>query len=1161
MNTSALKRFAQQARSILKDGVEKRIHYWGFDKKGNLIIPEPQELAGGMTLGEQLINDPTAYKKWRSLREAIQHKGLAQVAEEAAYTWFNRLIAIRILSRNGYITPQLSFESEAVHTPIIVTNAKLGILPTLDTNQQKLYNQYIGDDTLETELFSLLITAYCHESHLLQQVFGRLDDYSELLLPSNILAVNGFIHLLNTTDAITNEDYQKVELIGWLYQFYISEKKDEVFKSFKNGKKAEAADIPAATQIFTPNWIVKYMVQNTVGRIWLDLNPASKLRQEMIYLVENPDTEKSTKSLVSEVAKIKLLDPACGSGHILVEGFDLLFAMYREEGYSKREAVRNILRNNLFGLELDPRAAQLATFAVLLKAAVEDRSALECEQMPQIYAMPEPYDFEETDLINFMDGNISSLEPLTKALELMQQAQNLGSIMKLDMSEVDFSYIDQERRFTSIFTQQAYIHFCAYMNIIRLLTQKYEAVAANPPYMGSGNMNGELKKYVNKNYPKSKADLFAVFMEQGMDFTCENGRMGMINMHSWMFLSSFEALRKSIIENYQIENMLHLGPHTFDELGGEVVQNAAFVLLNGKSYHKSTYFRLIEYPNGFAKKQMFLKNTNRYDNINQSNFIKIPGVPIAYWVSEKMIFIFSKSLSISDIAQPRRAIQTGDSSRFIRNWAEVSYHNIQLSYNKSNDIKWYKFDNGGNFRKWYGNLDFVINWIHNGKEIKDSGKAIIANEHLYFRDSIIWNKVSGKKLSFRFHTKDVLCGDASPFLISDKYLYELIGLLNSNLSFFFIGAINPTLNLQSGDIARMPFITTSDESIKILVIQNILISHKDWDSRETSWDFQDNELIKLHGETIQLDYENYCDYWTNQFRQLHANEEELNRLFIDIYGLHDELTPEVKLKDITILKDELEIKALGDATSLDDLPEGKLPFKTIEVISQLISYAIGCLMGRYRLNSPGLHIAHSNPTDKELESYAFNDKVFNIDADGIIPLMDKDCSFSDNALNRIKDFIELVWGDDKILVDNINFIEAAFGKTLENYLIKDFWPAHCKRYQKRPIYWLFSSPKGAFKVLTYMHRMNRFTVEKIRSNYLLKYIQNLDNRIKDLEPKSASLSRDELRSLEKLKTDLIECKEYDLLLKDVADQQISFDLDDGVVVNYQKFATVVAPIK
>lgn len=1171
MNTAALKRFAQQARNILKEGVEKRFLYWGFDKKGNLIIDEPKAIDGGMILGEMLINDASAYKKWCALREAILEKGIDQVAEEAAYTWFNRLMAIRILARNGYINPQLEFESETIQTPVIVTNAKRGIISYLNSNDNKLLERLIEDDQKETELFTLLITAYCHNSDLLYCTFGRLDDYTELLLPTDILATNGFIHLLNTSDAITTEDYQKVELIGWLYQFYISEKKDEVFKGFKNKKKAEAEDIPAATQIFTPNWIVKYMVQNTAGRIWLDLNPQSKLRKEMDYLVESQEEEQKSEPIISEVAELKLLDPACGSGHILVEGFDLLFAMYREEGYPKGEAVRSILKNNLVGIDLDERAVQLSKFALLLKAATQDRTVIDGGIIPRIYEMPDRKHYTEQQVKDFLKCEDKvAVKELYEALELMSKAYNLGSIMQFNLSDKSLQLIRQRYKewcsgtYRSMTDSMLWSEFAYLIEYLLALTQKYEAVAANPPYMGSGNMNEELKGYLSKTYPDSKSDLFAVFIEAMINFCCKDGKLGCITMESWMFLSSYEKLRTKIIDNYYIASLAHFGWHII----GIAFGTAAMILEKRKAESKIGEFSYLTIDDINREKNIpyiFPKKDNgRYANISQSNFEKIPGSPIAYWVSKKIYLSFEQTKT-SKFAHSFQGLITGDNNLLLRLWHEVQIkkckfdlHSYDEAYNK---LYWVPYLKGGSIRKWFGNKDFLLRWNGKGDNLTRSRSE---NKEYYFKEGITWSFIGSGIFNARLCETGSLwdVAGSSLFPFKQRHNLSLLSFLNSNVAALFLKIINPTINFQVENLLALPIYKNliDNEDLHTKTINNISISKQDWDSHETSWDFQENELIKQHSNNIQTAFEYYSTYWTEQFRQLHQNEVELNRIFIEIYGLQDELTPEVKLKDITILQSELDSNVLGDTIEIEELPEGKLPIKESEIISQLLSYAMGCIMGRYRLDKPGLHIAHSNPSDKEIAPYEMNGKTFYIDDDAIVPLMDSQCSFGDNALNRIKTFLEIVWGED-MLIDNINFINAALGKDLETYLIKDFWKEHCNRYQKRPIYWLFSSPKGAFRVITYMHRMNRFTVEKIRSNYLLKYIQNLENRIARLEADSASLNRTELRDLEKLKTDLTECREYDLLLKDCADQQIDFDLDDGVVVNYKKFGKVVMPVK
>lgn len=1175
MNTSALKRFAQQARNILKSGVAKQLLAQGYDPKTKQFSTEPQAVFGGALMDDKMIDDPTFIPKWKALQKAVRSKGAEVVYEEAAYTWFNRLMAIRILEKNGYIAPQLDFVSQQVKTPILVQAARQGNAPRLDTAQRKQLERLLDDDRLETELFTLLITAYCHQNDLLQRVFGRFDDYTELLLPADILATNGFLNLLNTTDAITGNDYSQVELIGWLYQFYISEKKDEVFKSFKNKKKAEAADIPAATQIFTPNWIVKYMVQNTVGRIWLDLNPDSRLRESMKYLVAPGESATPsgtlTKSIISEVAHLKLLDPACGSGHILVEGFDLLYSMHREEGYSASEAVRSIFEHNLFGLDIDLRAAQLSTFALLLKAAAQDRTVLEKDILPQVYAMPEKEIFTRQEVLDFLgEANATHADTLYNALELMQQSQNLGSIMKFNFSDQARTAITQQTTTwralqpTDLLQQELWKRLAPYMQVLQVLMAKYEAVAANPPYMGSGNMNDSLKAYLGTNYPDSKSDLFAVFIEAMIQFCTSNGKLGCITMESWMFLSSYEKLRKKIIANYYIASLAHFGWHII----GIAFGTAAMILNKQKQnglLGQYSYLTIDDVNRELNIPLVFPKKDNgRFSNTSQANFEKIPGSPIAYWVSDKVIKAFENSEKKP--YECKTGLIVGNNIKFIRSWFEISYLKIGFLYENISETidckyKWVPFNHGGKRIKWYGEHNDVVNFYNNATEVKKESNSMFRNESFYMKEGLTWNRVGNSAFATRIGLKGFIFEDCSPsaFFHKEQFFLYTLSLFNSKpfdtLLRFFRGSIK----VEIGHIEKVAFISSKNylETINNFTKHNIDLSRTDWDSRETSWDFEKHPLIKGEQTALESAYLAWEERVIQDFYQLHVNETELNRIFIDIYGLQDELTPEVKLKDITILQEELNSNALGDATE----PIGKLPIKQEVVMRQLISYLVGCLTGRYRLDKPGLHIAHPAPSAEETAAYSYNGHTIEIDDDGIIPLMDNTSSFADNALIRIKHLLEVQWGGDKQLVDTINYLQSALGKDLENYLVKDFWKDHCSRYQKRPIYWLFASPKGAFQVITYMHRMNKYTVEKIRSNYLLRHISNLENRVAAYEADQSSLDRTKIRDFEKLKSDLIECREYDLQLKEVADEQIEFDLDDGVVVNYAKFAGVVAPIK
>ena len=1156
MDTNKLKRFATEARNILLSGVVQRLAALGFQSDGT-ATEKPELLGGGAVfMGE--VQPEDFYHKWMSLYQRMQSHSFREVAEEAAYTWFNRLVAIRIMVKNELIPAVLEYESDEVRIPVIVTEARQGRMPQMDEADRQKLDALLLDDALTDEQFALLIVAYCHSNPIISKCFGKIADYTELLLPSNILKNDGFIDRLNADDYISDDDYRSPELIGWLYQFYISERKDEVFA--KKGK-FEADEIPAATQIFTPNWIVKYMVQNTVGRIYLDNNPYSDIKEGMKYLVEPSNlTPNHSHLILDDVHDLRVADLACGSGHILNECFDLLYQIYIEEGYNRRRAVEDIFRYNLTGVDIDTRAKQLAMFALLLKACQKDRSFADGHVLPRVWDMPKaglplPAD---TRLANEIDA-------VNKTLAY---ADTLGSIMKFNLSPAAREWV------VSLGEENEAAQ------LVLALTDKYAALVMNPPYMGSGNMNTVLSNYVKKNYPDGKADLFAVFMQVAEERLAEDGKYGMINMQSWMFLSSFEKLRTHLLDTLQIDSMLHLGPRTFDELSGEVVQNTAFVVTKHKPSATGIYFRLVDGKNCGDKERMFFAKENRYLHVSQQNFEKIPGCPIGYWVSEKMIALLQDE-SLSKTLEIGSGLSTSDNIRFLRFLWEVSNNKIDPKGTPESGCKWYAFQKGGEFKKWYGNLFYVVNWENNGEEIKywvthnpkdpktTSWSRRIFNTNLYFRDGITWSVISSGNISFRFSPSNTMISNAAGGIFgfekdSDK-LYEVIGAINTKIWINIFKLINPTINYSSGVIqtGTMPKLVPS---IIPLVKQNIIISKQDWDAHETSWDFEENELVRLakyglghitatvSGEvamqyhSLELLVAEYKAYWTEQFLQLHANEEELNRQFIEIYGLQDELTPDVPLDEITILQQ-------GEIS----IENGQIVWHDDVIVKQLISYAVGCMMGRYSLDRKGLILANQGDGQKEYEALVPNSR-FAIDDDGIIPLMSVNNELTDHITLRFKTWLSVTFGEENFM-DNLNFVERALDKRLEDYFLKDFWKDHKKMYQNRPIYWLFSSKKGAFQCIVYMHRMNAYTAEKVRTKYLLPHIEWLMTKQTEMQANAANLSTRERKELDNIGKQIDECREYHDRLHMVADKQIAFDLDDGVVVNYAKFGDVLAKLK
>lgn len=1183
METNKLKRFATEARNILMQGVVHRFTALGFRADGT-PVEEPQLLGGGATfMGDTVTED--FYHKWQSLAAAIRRHGLKDVVEEAAYTWFNRLMAIRIMTKNGLIPPVLQYESPGVYVPLIVSEARQGRLPQMNEEERSRLMPLLDDDSRTAEQFSLLITAFCHATPILHRCFGHIADYTELLLPANILAEGGFVDLINHTDFIAEEDYRSSELIGWLYQFYIAEKKDEVFAA---KGKFTASEIPAATQIFTPNWIVKYMVQNTVGRIYLNNNPyETEVAQDWKYLVNPSEPTPDDRILCyGDLTDLRLADLACGSGHILGEMFDMLYTLYINEGYSRREAIEHIFRRNLTGIDIDTRAKQLAQFALLLKACQRDASFADCHCMPRVLDMPQPYPDKEhltralADYI--MTDNGEAIAELTDAVCLMDEADNLGSIMKFGLSERtrNILAVRTEEYEQQTMPGESVSGLLPYMRIVLALTEQYHALVMNPPYMGGGNMNTVLSNYVKKNYEAGKADLMTVFMMKAMDAILPNGYWAMINLPSWLFLPSFEQLRYKIITSQCICSLNYNGRGVFGSDFGSV----SFVVKNDSFIVDGIYRKLFKIQGSVRSLEEIQRNfedkTFGYYTFKQDEFLKVPGYALAFWLPMKILDSFD--FRISNIAVAKKGLSTGDNNRFLRLWQEVSKEvSIYDAEDFNNENAWYPINKGGIYRKWYGNNEYVIYWKNNGELIKKFSGSVIRNPQYYLHESLTWTMLSASCFGIRYSKPGKLFEGAGPSLFAKSdYMFYLLGFLCSKIGNMIIRALNPTVNININDVLNLPFKCNSSEIIDVLVSQNISISKSDWDAHETSWDFAENELVRLGKEQGEGPHrladlmEAYKAHWTEQFLQLHANEEELNRQFIEIYGLEDELTPDVPLSEVTILQ-QGEVKVtneyllttedgsiITDETGAGLTVSGKyyLDWQDDVIAKQLISYTVGCMLGRYRLDKSGLHIAHPEPTAEETAPYTFNGQQWNIDEDGILPLMPSDTDFSDNATVMFKRWLVVAFGEDT-LVDNLNCVEAALGKSLDDYFVKDFWKDHKKMYQNRPIYWLFSSKKGAFQCLAYMHRMNAYTAERIRTKYLLPHIEWLVQQQTEMEANAANLNARERKRLDSITRQIAECREYHDRLHTVADEQIAFDLDDGVVVNYAKFGDVLAKLK
>jgi len=1177
MNTNQLKKFAQETRrKLLKQVNGKLEHVLNSDN-------------GALRDKAHVVKE---------LKKDLDRFGRELLVDKVAYTWFNRLVALRYMDVRGFQPLEMSILSpqQGQVSPQILQEAMAGHIPddlTIDRQQiMDILDGRTASSNPENEAYRQLLVASCNHLHsIFPFLFESIDDYTELLLPDDLTSEFSIIH--DVIEGMTEEDCQQVEILGWLYQFYISEKKDEVFAS--KGKVSKE-QIPAATQLFTPRWIVEYMVQNTVGKLWVLNNPNSKLRDQMPYYIESEVTAEDVLQ-IEKPEELTLLDQACGSGHILVYGFELLYKIYEEEGYAPSEIPKLIIEHNLHGFEIDERAAQLAGLAVLMKAREYQRRLFRKTDVPE----PNITCFEDLTLrdevIKVTLKNVGS-EPsdeLLHDLKNMQQATNFGSLIvpHAAIQEIQQSKVACEQAMdkANLFEQEKFEQLVIALETLEKLGAKYCCVVDNPPYMGSGNYNKELKDFVYVNYPESKSDLMACFMEAGLVGLKEDGLLGMINQHSWMFLSSYEKLRDKLIADSFIETLLHLGPRTFPEIGGEVVQNAAFTFLKNDLNKQGSFIRLVDYGKSDFKRIKTLEAINDPNcewlyTTHQKNFKKITGSPIGYWVSHDYLNTFANNSSVGDIIDVKQGLATGNNDQFLKFWFEVQDKSIGYdisSHEEAKNImrKWFPYNKGGGYRKWYGNNEHIVNWEYNGVKIKnftdDRGKlrSRPQNTKFYFLESITWSDVSTGKFACRYSKKGSIFDVKGSSGFSENIFYD-IGLLNSIYSSTTLFLLNPTMSYQVGNIKSIPYKIDLDKKkgIEKKTLTSIQTSMLDWDSRETSWDYQENELIRFNKEggieTIEEAADLFKQYWTNKFFQLHKNEEELNQQFIEIYGLQEELTPDVPLNEITILQEELDSQKLKKVdkkwreNSNGSKPE--LPFKDKEVIAQFVSYAVGCMFGRYSLDKVGLILANQGET---LEDYlekveqSKQDVSFLPDKDNIIPVLDDEW-FEDDIVTRFHQFLKASFGEEHFQ-KNISFVEEQLGNNLRKYFTKDFYKDHYKRYNKRPIYWKFSSPKGYFNVLIYMHRYTPDTLNNILNNYLREFINKLSTRKEQMQhlenTGSASEKAQASKEIDTINKMIADCQNYEReILYPLASERIEIDLDDGVLVNYNLFGEAVEEI-
>lgn len=1187
MNKAAIKNFAIWARRELIEKVTKKAKIYGIEKD-----KEMKEMDTALN-GQVLTFDDK--KARRILIEKIDKDGFDETIEEVAYTWFNRFIAIRFMEVNGYMPSHIRvFTSENNEfEPQILSEAIHIDLPGLDKSKVlELYNA----GNKEEELFNYLFITQCNAlNEVLPGMFQKLNDYTELLFPDGLLRDDSVIDVM--ISEIPEEDWkEQVQIIGWLYQYYISEQKESVFTDLKKNIKVSKENIPAATQLFTPDWIVRYMVENSLGRLWIEGHPDDELKANWKYYLEEAEQEKKVEEQLSKTRKeyeeikpedIKCIDPAIGSGHIGAYLFDVLIQIYESYGYKRRDAVSLILENNIYGLDIDERARQLAYFSLMMKARQYDRRFLSRRDIPQprVYAIEESNFFKTEDgkstVEYFANGDKDLKKDIDSIIEDMTDAKEYGSITVVNPVnfEAIYSRFNEIRKDMSInmYGLLALEQLLPLVEQAEVLSSKYDVVVTNPPYMGNRGMNPKLSKYVNKNYKDSKSDLFTVFMESCKEMTKSNKFQAMITQHSWMFLSSYEKLRKKI-QNIDIVNMAHLGPRAFEEISGEVVQTTSFVFRNKYvSNYKGTYIRLIEANSQDTKEEIFLSGKERYGT-SQNNFKKIPGMPIAYWASDSVIDAFENGTSIEKLLDVKQGLATGNNKIFLRMWYEVEQNKCKFDSENAEDLikankKWVPCNKGGQRRQWYGNYDYIVNWENDGSEMKEYTSKLpqgtwvrLKSREYYFREAITWGLITSGGFSIRYRTLGGIhdVSGMSAFYSEKANLKYILGLMGTKIADYIFELLNPTINLQIRDFKNFPVIKV-DNSVEKEVInisnENITLSKQDWDMHETSWDFEKSPLLsnKVDGR-VETAYESYKFEVNERFTKLKENEEELNRIFIGIYNLEDELTPEVSDRDITVAK------IFDNKKDIDDEIKGNKYVMTREdVVKNFLSYFIGCVMGRYSLDEEGLVFAGG-----EFDSSKYTS--FKADGDGILPITDQEY-FEDDIVELFVKFLKITFGEEH-LNENLDFIASELkGKKsdssrerIRNYFLNDFYKDHCKMYQKLPIYWQYDSGNNdACKGLFYLHRYDKDMFARIRISYVFevqdRYKQELV-RVEDTIAESSGNKKIELQKrADALKKKIIESQQFEEKVQHIADSYIEIDLDDGVKENYKIFKDVLAKIK
>ena len=1117
MDKNAIKSFAVWARSELITRVSLKGVEYG-------ITEDKIEDENADSISGKILTADEKMQRYALIAE-INEKGYKQVMEEVAYTWFNRFSALRFMEVNGYLPSHVRVftDEENNFKPQIITEAIHLDLDGLD--MEKIYE--LKDAEKTEELYKYLLIVQCNAlNKILPGMFQKIADYTELLLPDNLLREGSVIQQM--IELIPEDDWKDaVQIIGWLYQYYNSEKKDDVFAALKKNVKITKENIPAATQLFTPDWIVRYMVENSLGRLWLEGHP--DVKEQLLpteeeqsayaagnrdledtkwhYYLEEAEQEPEVQAQLVEIRKeyaaltpdqLKVIDPCSGSGHILAYMFDVLMKIYESYGYTTREAVASIVENNLYGLDIDDRAAQLAYFAVMMKARQYDRRFFSRGIQPHVYAIVESNHVDKFAVGYFCSGDAKLTAAMDTIIKELHDAKEYGSILTVTPQDWSalygrFAEISED---INLSRETALRELLPLVQVAEALAQKYDVVVTNPPYMAVSNAGVKMYNLVQKKYPDSKADMFSVFIEHCGEMSKSHGYQALITQHSWMFLTTFENLRRKINAK-TLTSMVHLGAHAFEEISGEVVQAVAFVMNNSNvSDYKAKFARLIDIGNADGKRLTFLEKKELHTKAG-AEFSRLPSCTYMYWASERVIELF-QGKCLGEVYDIKSGLSTGDNDIFLRCWHEISTGKFSI-FTGAEQTGWVPYNKGGGARKWYGLNSLVVYWGNDADKIKQVGRAVFRNPSFYFKEGITWSGIASSGGTFRYTPKGYLFDSNKGPMIFDKGkgIYNVVGMLNTKVSQVLIGMLNPTVSLQIGDIYSIPYADLDNnikEQVESLVAENIELSRNDWDAFETSWDFQKHPLLRKVS-TIAEAYNQWQTECDNRFNQLKANEEELNRIFIDIYGLQDELTPEVEDKDVTVRKADL----------------GR-------DIRSFISYAVGCMFGRYSLDVEGLAYAGGEWDASKYVS-------FTADKDNIIPICD-DEYFEDDIVGLFVEFVKTVYGAD-MLDENLKFIADALGgkgqpkEVIRNYFLNDFYKDHCKIYQKRPIYWLFDSgKKNGFKALIYMHRYQPDTIARIRTDYVHEQQARYRTAIADLEQRIANASTSERVKLNKKLTTL-----------------------------------------